>query len=312
MIALVTVAGMLSALPGAATGSPATGATPAGASAAADPQPIWNSGNLCSPSGINTSTVTCVSWYHWGHPVLWYNFSAYEQTGGVVNIWIFGSHECIYLNFHSFDTTVNIHLLGSDYSCASSSGSGGGGGGWSPIVQWGHQGGCSGGHGWGSGWFLPEWFHKGGNSCPVGVNIAVNSEGDTVNLIQSGSNYATNVTVYGTTTVVNVYQGTRDCWNENGNYLNTTIIYIGTKPGFSTCPSGITFDRVKWSILARGSHDTFNTIFVDGTNVHSLPANSGYATVPLLPVDGGLGYHDLYGSETTTTAPAGSCQYLLP
>jgi hypothetical protein len=234
----------------------------------------------------------------------------------VVNIWIHGSSDCIYLNFHSFYTNITIHLLGSDYACSSHSGKGSG----SPSVAsaWGNGGkggyGCSKGSGWGSSSVISavgNWGH-GGKACAPGVNIVINSEGDILNLLStsgskcsSGGDYAANVTIYGTTTVVNSLQ------SKGTSHITTTITYIGTKPGFSVCPSGITVGRVAWTEVSYGSHNTFNTIFVDGTNVAHVPPNSPYTTQPLAPPNGvSYGSGNLYGNETTTTEPAGSCQYL--
>lgn len=315
LITAVLVVGALSAIPTAATGVlSAIGVSPA-ASSSSSSQPVWNSGNLCSWISDNpvTGDVNCVSLASDSYAPLWYNFSAGEVQGGVVNVWVYGSNDCIYMNFHSFDTTINIHLFGSDYSCPSHPSTSSSG--WGPVVagssDWGNQkgNGCSSYSQWPYvAWLDPAWVSK-PTSCPTGVNIVVNAELDIVNLLQTGSNYATNVTIYGTTTVVNAAQIPKRCSGGAEN-LNTTIIYVGTTAGFATCPSGITYGRVSWTELARGSHDTFNTIFVDGTNVHVLPPNSPYSTVPLLPPEGVLGFHDLYGSETTTTAPSGSCHYL--
>jgi hypothetical protein len=183
-----------------------------------------------------------------------------------VTVIVAGSEDCINLNFHSFYTTLVVELAGSSYSCQSFGGPDD-----SPFV--------------------------------AGVNIAINSEGDSFSLIQEGSFYTTSVTSYGTTTFVSVTQ-----W---GSHTNTTVNYIGTTAGFATCPSGITAGRVVWSEVAWGGYDTFNTIFVDGTNVHHAPANYAYSTEPLQPPDGnGWGFDDLYGNATTQTAPPGSCAYL--
>jgi hypothetical protein len=260
------IAGATVAIPGAATGIHSLfqpqGITPSGGS----PQPAWNTGNLCnSISYPGPGNVTCVSLVSQASYPLWYNFSAGEVQGGTVTVAIYGSADCINLNFHSFYTTIVIDLLGSGYSCPASGVSG------SPVGP--------------------------------GVNVAINSEGDSFTLNQLGSVYTTNVTVYGTTTFVSAVQA--------GSGLTTTVTYVGTTAGFATCPSGITDGRVAWSEVSFGSYNTFNTIFVDGTNVAHPPANYAYSTEPLLPPDGAaFGYNDLYGNETTQTAPAGSCSYL--
>jgi hypothetical protein len=303
------------------------------ATTSSDPsEPAWNTGNLCSSItyGPGPGNVTCVSHISNSAVPLTYNFSAGKVQGGVVNVTIYGSNDCIYLNFHSFYTTLNIDLLGSGYACPLQSGKSSGSGGGAPNVlwaggNWGNGNGCSHDSGWGSGWASPvEWGHS-GKKCGPGVNIVVNSEGDILNLNQTelkskcgggdgfsdwgswghGKGYATNVTIYGTTTVVNAvqYKGTHG--------LNTTVTYIGTKPGFSVCPSGITYGRVHWTEVSYGSHNTFSTIFIDGTNIAHPPANYTYFTVPLAPPAGiSYGYNNLYGNETTQTVPLGSCQYL--
>jgi hypothetical protein len=267
LVVTFLVAGATVAIPGAAAGihqflSPSAGMNPSGGS----PQPNWNSGNLCTPSVVGGNT-TCVNLVSQSAVPLWYNFSAGEFQGGNVTISIFGSSDCINLNFHSFYTNIVLILYGSTYSCPASSTSG------APV---------------GSG---------------PGVNVAINSEGDTFTLEQLGSVYSTNVTIYGTTTFVSDIQA--------GSGLVTTVTYIGTTAGFGTCPSGITSGRVMWSEVSYGSYNTFNTIFVNGMNVMHPPANSGYATYPLLPPDGAsFGTGNMYGNETTQALPPGTCSYL--
>jgi len=232
------------------------------------PEPTWSSGNLCSSiSYPGPGDITCVSLQSDSSVPLWWNFSEVpaETEHGTITVVIYGSSDCINMNFHSFYSAIVIDLKGSDYSCL-------------PFAAG-----------------LPA-------GTTAGVNIVVNSEGDSIAVVQEGSFYALNITSYGTTTFPSIVQ-----W---GAELNTTVTYIGTTPGFASCPSGITVGRVAWSEVAFGYHDTFNTIFVDGP-VHMAPTNYGYSTEPLQPPDGNAnGVGDLYGNETTQTAPAGSCAYL--
>ncbi len=368
-VVAIGIAGILVVFPAIGMQLPGTGATPAVTtpSASSTDPPNWNTGNLCTylTTGPAPGDVQCTNVASHVPYALWWNFSAGEVEGGIVNVTIKGSYDCIYLNFHSFDTTINIFVTGSHYACPPQKSSGcggqpwtsifalgttdgggncGGGGGGSWITPLGNgQGGCGSwltplgggqcgcGQGQGSGYvtdgnggggnggqcgcgknpsgsgYGPAWNNGGGGKtqCKVGIFVAVNSEGDILNLIQCGSDYGVNVTVYGTTTVVN--------GDLRGDFLNDTVTWIGTTAGFSTCPSGITTGRVSWGVEIRGSHDEWNTIFVDGTNVAHVPPNSPFTTEPLGPPDGvAHGQDDLYGSETTTTAPAGSCAYLAP
>jgi hypothetical protein len=314
LVVTLVMAGAVSFAPSTARILQSQSGTSAVGVSSAQSQPSWNTGNLCNALtyGPGPGDVTCLSYVSHSPYPLWYNFSAGSVTGGTVNVTILGSDECIYLNFHSFFTTINIHLVGSGYACPShprdargNSGSYLSTGG---VGDWHHeQSGC---HirSWDSGdtELAFAWGHGGGKKrCAPGVNIVVNSEGDTLRLVQCGRYYVTNVTVYGTTTLVNATQS----WHSRG--LNTTITYIGTKPGFAVCPSGITDFRVTWSELSYGSRNTFNTIFVDGTNVAHPPPNHPYSTQPMLPPDGtSYGRGNLYGYETTQTPPFGSCHYL--
>jgi hypothetical protein len=322
VIVTIVAMGAVSILPASGSGLQMMLGLSGGSASSAAAEPQWNSGNLCKATGLGTTDVNCVSYISDSKAPLSYNFSAGKLKGGVVNVVIKGSNDCIYLNFHSFNTLLNVTLLGSGYSCLTPSGGGSSGNSISPM--WGGGGGqggsgCSKGSGWGGNSATSAWGSGGQwtKSCGPGVNIVVNSESDILNLTQSPSSYhhsrcnnqatpyATNVTIYGTSTVVNAVQS----WDSSR--LNTTVTYIGTKPGFSTCPSGITYGRVAWTEVSYGSHNTFNTIFVDGTNVAHVPPNSPYATEPLGPPNGiSYGSGNLYGDETTTTAPTGSCQYL--
>jgi hypothetical protein len=317
LIVAIFVVGAMSVAPASASGIQALGGAAGSTSTAATDQPNWNAGNLChSISGIGTANVNCVSYASNSRVPLTYNFSAGKLQGGTVNVWIYGSNDCIYLNFHSFYTNITIHLMGSDYGCASSSSHGWGGN--SVLSAGGTNGngqkGCSQGSSWNGvslQWAGGNGDQKGKN-CAPGVNIVVNSESDILNLVSSsqspcknGGDYSVNVTIYGTTTVVNALQ------TRGTDYVNTTVTYIGTKPGFAVCPSGITVGRVVWTEASWGSHNTFATIFVDGTNIAHVPPNSPYTSQPMAPPGGAsYGSDNTYASETTTTAPAGACQYL--
>lgn len=319
IIVTFVVAGTVSVIPATATTIQSLLGTSGLTASSTSGEPAWNTGNLCTSIFYSgPGDVSCVSKISNSQSPLWYNFSAGTVERGTVTVSIYGSNDCIYMNFHSFYTTVNIYLLGNDYFCGTGHGKGGA---WlAPL--WGSGGGggtgqsrCSAGFGGGGGWLLPvEWAQK--PKCTPGVNIVVNSEGDTINLFQSpprqhscdGSSgrYSTNVTLYGTTTVFNLVQ------SRSADDLNTTVTYIGIKPGFAACPWGITDGLVPWwTDVSYGSHNTFNTIFVDGTNVAHPPPNYQYSTEPLLPPDGtSYGKGNLYGNETTQTAPAGTCHYL--
>lgn len=348
VIAAVVSIGVMGLMPGvsASIGS-ALGLAPA-VDASTTLTPHWNTGNLCQAvfNDPAEGDVQCVSTISNSQVPLTYNFSAGTTRYGVVNITIQGSNDCIYLNFHSFDTTINITVLGGGYGCANSSAvsdwalpgtsgiaatvedghNGCWGGNWNSVSDWsrggGHQGCCSSSPGGGGGgWNPSEWSSGGQNQsrCGPGINIVINSEGDTLNLVQgshwvpcggqgrptSYAQYVTNVTIYGTTTFVN------DTMNQGG--LNTTVTYIGIKPGFKVCPSGVVVGRVHWAVTANGNHDIFNTIFVDGTNAKHVPPNAGYTTQPMGPPNGvANGFGDVYGNETTTVAPPGTCGYVTP
>lgn len=350
VIAAVVAVGVMGLVPGASASIASDlGLAPA-VTTSTTLTPHWNTGNLCSAvfNDPAKGDVQCVSTISNSPVPLTYNFSAGTTRYGVVNITIQGSKDCIYLNFHSFYTTIDITVLGSGYGCANSSsaesdwalpsatgisavnedgyGGCGGSGGWGSFAEWGggggggHQGCCaSGSGGGGGGWGSPEWSTGGKTRCGPGINIVINSEGDTLNLVQGshsspcgrssyggyGGNYATNVTIYGATTFVNATM------NQSG--LNTTVTYIGMKAGFKVCPSGIIAGRVHWAATANGNRDTFGTIFVDGTNVKHAPPNEPYTTEPLGPPDGiANGFGDVYANETTTVTPPGTCGYVTP
>jgi len=258
VVALFMIAGAMFAIPGAAAGVQSFAGMSHSTPASASSSVNWNSGNLCVPQGLGTKDVTCTSGA--SGQMLWFNFSSGELQGGLVTVTILGGADCINLNFHSFYTAIVVNLYSSGYICPSGQGA--------PTAT------------------------------GPGVNIVVNSEGDTFSLIQQGSNYATSVTIFGTTTVSNtLMEGSNDV---------TTFGFFGTTPGLSVCPSGITSGRVLTSVIATGSFDTFNTYFVDGTNVAHPPPPSS-STMLLLPPDG-WGTGD-YWVTHTVTLPTGSCSY---
>lgn len=270
LVVSLMVVGAAFAIPGAASGFQSLVKPQQAIPSMSPNQPAWNTGNLCTTiSYPGPGDVTCVSLVSKSPVPLWYNFSAGEVQGGTVTVAVYGSADCINLNFHSFYSTIVVDLLGSDYSCTATG----------PPLPIGSASG------------IP------------GVNVVINSEGDSFNLYQMGSDYVTSVTSYGTTTYASTVM--------EGSFLNTTVTYIGTTAGFVTCPSGIVDGRVAWSEVSFGSFNTFNTVFVDGKNVKVVPPNYAYSTEPLLPPDGNAyGTGDLYGNETTQSAPPGSCAYL--
>ncbi len=227
--------------------------------------PAWGAGNLCT-SSLGDPAADFTCVSTQSFSTLWLNLSSYETEHVTETILIVGSFDCINLNFHSFYSTIVINLEGSSYSC--------------PAI--------------------------GDSNLPSpGLNIAINSEGDSLTINQLGSYYSSNVVVYGTTTFVSAVQ--------YGSHDTTTVTYVGTTAGFATCPSGIVYQREKWSEVSFGSVNTFNTIFVDGSNVAHPPADILYTTTPLAPPDGlAFGTFDSYGVEVTTTStpPAGTCSYL--
>ncbi len=318
LIATFVITGAAILVPAGGFGLPSP-LTVASAPTAHEPQPKWNSGNLCKVTFNNPypGYDQCTSYISNSKAPLWYNFSAGSVKDGVVNVTIAGSNDCVFLNFHSFDTTINLHIEGTGYACAYSANGTISGGGVSDLL--GGADGGSGGHGCqsqggGSGWGIPEWNHGGGGNvtCGPGINVAIVSENDVLNIVQGTyshcnnhqGGYATNVTVYATTITVNLKQNQDD--------LNTTVTYIGSSSGFGTCPYKVENGRIApWSETANGDKDTFNTIFVNQATAKHVPPNSPYTQVALGPPAGvANGNNDVYGNATTTTAPAGTCQYL--
>jgi hypothetical protein len=249
---------------------------PAGSS-----EPTWNSGNLCTTLQTTTTVsghivVTCnaeTSGNLTYTPNLWYNFSAGEvENTYIYDVWIYGSLDCINLNFHSFYSEINIYLLGSGYVCPTAGG--------------------------------PNQVNSPAGSSAPGVNVVVNSEGDTMTVYQLGSAYQSAFFVYGTTTDVNFVL--------TGSFLSPTVFFEGTTAGFATCPSGITFGRVVLRGVSTGAYNTLSTIWIDGTNTMTVPPNVSYYTVWWTPLTGGLGKlgHDKLGFEVTQAVPSGSCSYL--
>jgi hypothetical protein len=261
------------------------GTSPAAAITASGTQPVWNTGNACqAPDG--TMTVGTVN----GHPSmfcdvraqgtynpftgvivpvnLWWNFSANETQGMILTVQVDGSWDCLNFNFHSFYGTVNVFLFGSGYYCTPSGGT----------------------------------LSASGPSGNPGVSVAINSEGDAVNVLETGSGYASNFYVYGTTTSVDFSLG--------GSLLTPSVFFMGTTAGFGTCPSGITFGRTFVHGISGGAYNTLNTIWVDGTNVATPPANVPYFTMHWWPMNGGLAKGDKLGFEVTQSAPSAGCGYL--
>jgi hypothetical protein len=284
LVLTIAIAAAASAAP--AVASSLKGTSPSAAITASGVTPTWNAGNACqAPDG--TLTVGTEN----GHPSmycdvraqgtynfftgqitpvnLWWNFSAGETQGMILTVQVDGSWDCLNFNFHSFYGTINVLLTGSGYYCAPAGG----------VIA--------------------------GSSAPSGssgVNVAINSEGDCVTVIQTGSGYESDFYVYGTTTSINFLLG--------GSALSPTVFFIGTTADFSTCPSGITFGRAFVDGVSGGSHNTLSTIWVDGTNVASPPANVPYFTMHWWPTNGGLGSHDKLGFEVTQSAPSEGCSYL--
>lgn len=231
-------------------------------------KPMWNAGNLCTTvtqaGNIETCTAT-VSGYP-GHPaVLYWNFTNTPNTvqGNTTNINIEGSWDCIIINIHSFYSTININLLGSFYSCAGT-----------PVL---------------------------GGAVTSSVNVAINSEGDTFNVQQYGSNYNSTYFVYGTTVPVSLAL--------NGSHDFPTVNYIGTGAGFTPCPWALESKSfvTEVSLLSYGSFNMLNTTWVNGPGYSGL--NHGQ-TILSWPVMGDYGTHNSLGDTISTTAPANSCAYL--
>ncbi len=206
------------------------------------------------------------------YPVVWWNFSAGENFGEIFMVNVIGSYLCVNFNFHGFYGDIDLAIAGSDYLCPSSGG---------PLSVAGAP------------------AQSGGLA---GVNVAVNSEGDSVSILAQGSDYQSLFYVYGTTSSVNFVL--------DGSNLQPTIFFIGTTAGFGTCPSGITYGRIVEHAVSLGSKNTLSTIWVDGSNVAYPPVNVPYYTVHWWPINGGLGTGDKLGFEVTQTAPSEGCGYL--
>ena len=285
LVLTIAIAAVAYAAPAVATSvkgtSPSTAITPAGSN------PVWNTGNACqAPNGyITTGTVgghpylTCTVTAQGTYNIftgqitptnLWWNFSAGETQGVILSVEVGGSWDCLNFNFHSFYGQINIILGGSGYYCAPAGG----------VLT-------------GS---------AGPTSSTSGVNVAINSEGDCVTVVQAGSGYASTFYVYGTTTSVNFLLG--------GSELSPTVFFLGTTSGFGTCPSGITFGRTFVHGVSGGAYNTLSTVWVDGTNVASPPANVPYFTMHWWPTNGGLAKGDKLGFEVTQSEPSAGCAYL--
>ena len=154
VVATLVVAMAVTVIPGSATGVQSLLGVSTSTPSSSTNGPAWNSGNLCGSIsyGPGPGDVNCVSDVSNSPTPLSYNFSAGSVQGGIVNVTIYGSNDCIYLNFHSFYTTLNINLLGSGYKCTNHSGKGGGG--WdgevtvSGVDEWNNEHGCSSDNGW--------------------------------------------------------------------------------------------------------------------------------------------------------------------
>jgi hypothetical protein len=284
LVLTIAIAGAVYAAPAVAT--TISGTLPSAAITASTSEPNWGNGNACSGSNGTISyapedghaSIYCQVTASGSYNVftgettplyLYWNFTANETQGMIMTVEVYGSVDCLTFNFHGFYGTVNIVLLGSGYYCAPSGGAVAGGS---------------------------------GPSGNPGVNVAINSEGDAVTVIQAGSGYASDFYVYGTTTSMNFLLG--------GSELSPTVFFIGTTAGFGTCPSGITFGRTYVHGVSGGAYNTLSTVWVDGTNVASPPANVPYFTVHWWPINGGLSKGDKLGYEVTQSSPSAGCGYL--
>jgi hypothetical protein len=284
LVLTIAIAAAASAAPAVATSL--KGTSPSAAITASSSEPAWGQGNGCvAPYG--TLTVGVVNGHqsiycdvtvqgHYNYftnqitPVyVWWNFTANETQGMILTVQVDGSWDCLNFNFHSFYGTINILLFGTGYYCNPAGGVNAG---------------------------------SSGPSNNPGVNVAINSEGDAVTVIQTGSGYSSNFYVYGTTTSVSFLLG--------GSELSPTVYYMGITAGFGTCPSGITFGRVYVHGVSGGAYNTLSTIWVDGTNVAAPPANVPYFTIHWWPINGGLAKGDKLGYEVTQSAPSLGCGYL--
>ena len=251
------VATSVQSLTTSATAMPLTG----------NPQPVWQTGNLCVPNPDP---------YQWNcHSLasdqdLWYNESAYENTGITYIFVIMGSNDCININFHGFDSTVIIKLFGSHYHCASATGAGG-----------------------------PDWYGKSGQTS-LGVNVVINGDYDCVRVYEDGSFYASNFYVIGTQTGIS--------FKLFGSHLSPTTYFIGIENGGSVCPSGITYGRTGIARAASfGSFNTLSTVWITGSDSAHPPTPFSYYTVSWT---GAMGYHDRLGFELETLGSFYPCVYL--
>jgi len=232
------------------------------------PNPGWNTGNLCTTITTVGMVETCTSTQS-GFPgsplVLNYNFENTPATaeGWTLNINVEGSYDCLIINVHSFYSTVNLNLDGSFYSCAGTS-----------VL---------------------------GGAVTSSVNVAINSEGDTFNVQQYGSNYNATYYVYGTTVPVALAL--------NGSHDFPTVNYIGTGAGFTPCPWALESKSfvTEVQLLSYGSFNMLNTTWVNGPGYSGL--NHGQV-ISAWPVMGDYGSHNSLGDTITTSAPANSCAYL--
>lgn len=140
-----------------------------------------------------------------------------------------------------------------------------------------------------------------------GVNIALNTEGDTFILNQLASAYYLDLYVYGWTANVNTFL--------YGSYLSDTVYYIGVHNGLGSpdqiCPYSFTsglppYNRVAIrSMIALAFDDNLSTIWVDQSGSTVAPYS-----IPWTPLINGFGTSDTLWYQVTTTVPAGGCSYL--
>lgn len=116
VVVAVLIGGSAAAIPGLVLGHENAAPSSSGA-VFSTTEPAWNTGNLCQQLTTVGTVVTCDS-YQSASPVnLYWNFSSGEVQGMTFNVVVYGSVDCIIMNFHSFYSTINIDLKGSNYAC---------------------------------------------------------------------------------------------------------------------------------------------------------------------------------------------------
>jgi hypothetical protein len=267
-LAVASLVGMaFLAFPGAAGIAPVSWASNSNLPPMLGPaNPGWNTGNLCTQFTNTSSSTSCYSDISGspGNPtLLTYNFENTPATaqGWTTSIEVGGSYDCIVINVHSFYSTINLKLDGSYYSCAGKTLSG---------------------------------------ALPAGVNLAINSENDSLHITQLGSNYDSAYFVYGTT--VPVYL------NVTGSWDGPTVNYIGTGPGFNPCPWALESKPfvVPAQLDSYGSYNAVTLNWINGPGYSGL--NMG-PTTTAWPVTGDFGTGNTATYQISTTAPADSCGY---